>query len=49
MHAQEPQAEQLLLVDQVTDVRAGEAGARGARATLVQRARVAGEALRCGG
>ena len=44
MQTEEPQAEQLLLVDEVADVGARETLARGARAVLVQRARVAGEA-----
>ena len=41
---QQPQPEDLLLVDEVTDVRAREAPAGGARAVLVERPRVAGEA-----
>src|SRR5205085_10126824 len=44
MQAQEPQAEQLLLVHEVPDVRAAEAGAGRARAVVVERALVAGEA-----
>ena len=44
MQAQQPQAEQLLLVDEVPDVGAREARAGGAGAVLVERARVAGEA-----
>src|SRR6187397_3243930 len=44
MQAQEPQAQQLLLVDQVANVGAGEARAGGARAALLERPRIAGEA-----
>ena len=44
MQAQKPQAEQLLLVDQVADVGAREARARRARAALLERPRIAGEA-----
>ncbi len=44
MQAEQPQAEQLLLVDQMADVRAREPGAGRAAAALVERERVAGEA-----
>ena len=48
MQAEQAQAEELLLVDEVADVRAGEAGARGAGAVLVERPsdRAAKRALR---
>ncbi len=41
MQAEEPQAEQLLLVDEVPQVRAREARAGGARAVVAERAGVA--------
>src|SRR5258708_6209407 len=44
MQAEQPQAEELLLVDQVAQVGAREARARGARAALVEWARIAGKA-----
>src|SRR5579864_6576918 len=44
MQAQEPQAEDLLLVDEMADVGARELRACRARAALVQRPRVSGEA-----
>ena len=44
MQAEQAQAEHLLLVDEVADVRAREAPARGAGAVLVERRAVAGEA-----
>src|SRR5579884_1697560 len=44
MQAEEPQAEDLPLVDQVAEVRAAEAGAGGTGAARLERTRVAGEA-----
>ena len=44
MQAEQPQAEHLLLVDEVADVRAREARARRAVAALLERPRIAGEA-----
>src|SRR5579859_5350081 len=44
MQAEQPQTEELLLVDQVTQVGAREARTGGARATLVEWERIAGEA-----
>ena len=38
MQAQEPEPENLVLVDEVPDVRARKAGARGARAARLERA-----------
>ena len=43
MQAQKPEAQQLLLVDQVANVGPGEARAGGARAALLERPRIAGE------
>ena len=41
MQAEQPEPEQLVLVDEMAQVRAREALARGAAAALVERARVA--------
>ena len=49
MQAEQPQAENLLLVDEVTDVRAGESRARRAGAARVERAADRGRSGRSGG